>query len=272
MQENTSRIISVGNEILKSLSYLHLNRAQILLHSSFNRVTNYYLPHSDYFFSLVREEIGAGPYHLVVNNNFPLDLSLINFLELQLVNNEKIWFSRLSEQNLNLEKACAKVLTFKDYIVQTAPPKSLAFLLDKEREKNFSGAFDKILVEKLKKGAQLLSESHDLIHMKEGISFMKGSGIGLTPAGDDFIAGFIWGLHFQRVSEDVILELREISRSKNLLVDHFLSLSAKALMNEKQKKAFTALSKGQFAGEFDWGETSAYDFAVGLYFGIRDRR
>ena len=56
---------------------------------------------------------------------------------------------------------------------------------------------------------------------------LKGTGIGLTPAGDDFIAGLLWGLHFNeyRTKKNLMLlkdAVYNAAKGSNPLTNSFL--------------------------------------------------
>ncbi len=103
------------------------------------------------------------------------------------------------------------------------PEKSLAFLLEPSRECFFSSGFDFHFMENAKKGAQKILNGEVL----EGVKAIKGTGTGLTPAGDDFIAGMLWGVHYlQMVYKRDLQPLRQsvfdATTGNNILVHSFL--------------------------------------------------
>jgi hypothetical protein len=107
------------------------------------------------------------------------------------------------------------------------PEKSLTFLLIPEREKFFVSGFDYHFMLNAKESAAAIING-DLVG---GINKIKGTGYGLTPAGDDFIAGILFGLHYIEKNYSVDLNsLRDNiyrnSLGQNLLVNSFI-LNAK---------------------------------------------
>jgi len=78
-----------------------------------------------------------------------------------------------------------------DALKEVAPPKSLAFLLDRKRRKHFRGGFERAFVAQIMRGVDQVFHGHLL----QGIRHLKGCGLGLTPGGDDFIAGLLIGVH-----------------------------------------------------------------------------
>ena len=117
------------------------------------------------------------------------------------------------------------------------PGKSLVVLLIPERESFFKSGFDRqFMLNAMMSRDRILSG--DVIG---GIRAIRGTGYGLTPSGDDFIAGFLLGLHFNEAMYNVDLSaLREhvyqaASRS-NPLINAFL-------LNAKNRNYFRPLKK-----------------------------
>ncbi|MDD4004184.1 MAG: DUF2877 domain-containing protein [Elusimicrobiaceae bacterium] len=71
----------------------------------------------------------------------------------------------------------------KKTLLECAPGKSLAVLLDPGREHNFTAAFDAAFLARAKENLAA-----------GNLAGFKGLGAGLTPAGDDFITGVLCGL------------------------------------------------------------------------------
>jgi hypothetical protein len=268
-------LLSVGDEIIALGLEGKLNRAQISLYSSFNNVLNFTIEGSPFLLSVVNTNIGEGPYHLVLDL-LPSTFDWSIFLdEINFISRGKIWSSRLQDQSLNLKQACANVENLRNFIKKYAPLESLAFLFDSEKENLFKGSFEKLVVEKFKEATCLMSSanSHSINFLKKAILMMRGCGVGLTPSGDDFISGFIWGLHLneKKQSQALIPQIREWASSKNVYVNNFLHLSCAALINEKILTLFRVLEQNDFTSNLEilnWGATSGFDFATGLCFGI----
>ena len=115
------------------------------------------------------------------------------------------------------------------------PEKSLIFLLNPENEKFFTSGFDQHFMCNAKKSCELILAGE----IVKGIENIRGTGYGLTPSGDDFIAGFFLGLHFNECKFKIDLsELREkiyhAAAGKNLLTNSFLK-------NAVNKKYFRPL-------------------------------
>ncbi|MCX6267565.1 MAG: DUF2877 domain-containing protein [Bacteroidetes bacterium] len=117
------------------------------------------------------------------------------------------------------------------------PEKSLIFLLNPANEKLFSSGFDRQFMLNAKKSAGLILSGS----IVKGIETIKGTGYGLTPSGDDFIAGFLLGLHYNECRYNIDLsgfreEIYHAALGKNLLISSFL-------LRAKNKKYFNPLKK-----------------------------
>jgi hypothetical protein len=159
--------------------------------------------------------------------------------------------------------------TLKD----AAPPKSLAFLLDAQRRKNFRPGFERAFAKQITRGV------HQVFHgrLLPGIRQLKGCGLGLTPAGDDFIAGLLIGLHllqelrgqdFQPTANAIF----RAARGKNIFSNTFLDLARQGLLFGHLKDLLLALVLGRKSSVrraakklFTVGETSGADLATGLF-------
>ena len=160
-----------------------------------------------------------------------------------------------------------------DLLKEAAPPKSLAFLLDVRRRKNFRPGFERTFAAQITRGAQQLFHGHTL----QGIRQLKGCGLGLTPAGDDFIAGFLIGLHLLQElhgqdSQSTVEAVFRAARGNNIFSNTFLDLARRGLLFGHMKDLLRALISGSESSVrraarklFGIGETSGADLATGLF-------
>jgi Protein of unknown function (DUF2877) len=160
-----------------------------------------------------------------------------------------------------------------DSLKEDAPPKSLAFLLDGKRRRNFRAGFERAFVQQITRGV------HQVFHgpLLSGIQQLKGCGFGLTPAGDDFIAGFLIGLHLMQKlrgqdAQSTINAVFRAARDKNIFSNTFLDLARQGLLLGYLKDLLVALVSGSEASVrrssrklFTVGETSGADLATGLF-------
>jgi hypothetical protein len=156
---------------------------------------------------------------------------------------------------------------------EAAPPRSLAFLLDGKRRKHFRAGFERAFAGQITRGVRQVFHGRLL----QGIRQLKGCGLGLTPAGDDFIAGFLIGLHLlQRLhgqdlqpTADAVLRT---ARGDNIFSNTFLDLARRGLLFGHMKDLLLALVSGSESSVhkatrklFGIGETSGADLATGLF-------
>ena len=163
-------------------------------------------------------------------------------------------------------------------LVQLSPEKSLAFLLDYERLWNLDEGFERNL------GRHMGHCVKDILYWNRmrGVERLKGCGIGLTPAGDDFIAGFLLGLNvlgLLGVSDwsETRRGVLQAALSGNTLTDTSLYLAHEGRVFESMKLLIAALAKGSAADirsstdrQLAIGATSGADLAVGFYLTLRE--
>jgi len=160
---------------------------------------------------------------------------------------------------------------------QDAPPKSLAFLLDGTRRENFRAGFERAYADQIQRGM------HKVFHgdLLEGIRDLKGCGPGLTPGGDDFIAGLLIGLHvlqklrgqnFQPAADAIF----HAARGGNIYSNTFLDLARRGLFSGCLKELLRALLSGnrrsvRQAAEalFAVGASSGADLVTGFFLTLR---
>jgi len=164
-----------------------------------------------------------------------------------------------------------------DALIEGAPPKSLAFLLDSTRRKNFRRGFERAFAEQIGCAVNQVFNGKLLA----GIRQLRGCGFGLTPAGDDFIAGLLLGLHLLQRLRSQNLQPRmdaicRAARGGNLFSNTFLDLARRGLLFGRMKNLLVALTSGSRSSVrrtaealFAVGETSGADLATGLFMTLR---
>jgi len=128
----------------------------------------------------------------------------------------------------------------EEFIIKESHPKSMVVLLNKEREKNFHSGFDKNFLEGVNEGFDALLSGNILF----GIKLIKGKGFGLTPSGDDFICGILYGLYLIQKGTGKDLsgirnEIFRIAKSENQISNNFLRLSKEGRFFEYLKDFVT---------------------------------
>lgn len=269
-----SSLISIGDQILAG---------KYCLHSSFERAANFSA--GGRLVCLATPEIGAGPVNIVVDG---IDFSTIQELTISNshinlgnhrlpVDADLTYHSDITALPINQITFPATLNRFESIFLELAPGKSLAVLLDDRRKTFFKSGFEREFVKRLILGAICLQNGH----WRDGIAKMKGCGIGLTPAGDDFIAGMLLGLNFMKNVPGLLFpaaigEILEISKSDNLLVQSMITLAGDGRTIEPMKNLLTALGSGNLEDINSLirklmavGSTSGADLTAGWLFMMR---
>ena len=80
----------------------------------------------------------------------------------------------------------------QDVVCERAAPLSMAVVLDPARKQYFRGSFAEALSARFLEGASACRAGE----YARAVRLLQGVGYGLTPSGDDFIAGMLYALHF----------------------------------------------------------------------------
>ncbi len=129
------------------------------------------------------------------------------------------------------------------------------------RHELFRVDFEKAFAAHLKRGI------HEVFHgdLLSGVRILKGCGVGLTPSGDDFIAGLLIALNviekmngrdFKRTIEAVY----HTALGENIFSNTFLDLARRGFLFERMKSLIVALNEG---GEMEVRNSAEKLFAVG---------
>ncbi len=166
-----------------------------------------------------------------------------------------------------------------DALLQAAPSKSLAFLLDRQRRKHLRAGFERAYAAQIERGVRQVFHGRLL----EGIRRLKGCGVGLTPGGDDFIAGLLIGLHLrQKLCDQDLRSVRDrifrVARGNNIFSNTFLDLARRGLVSGPMRDLILALMAGigepvrqAVAHLCALGATSGADMATGLLLTLQAR-
>ena len=245
--------------------------------SSFKNITNFINSNQE-ILSFANDENYLSPNTAIVSGINILSIKEINIDDKKIDFSEKSFFLNEIEQynsffeykNLKNIDLKTKILKFEGDFLSKFNPKSLAFLLDKKFEANFESSFDNAFIKYIKSAYNEIFFDD----FYEGIKKIKGAGFGLTPSGDDFIAGMLYAYdvlkHFSETEIDVNFDkIREIATGKNPISNSLIYYASKGayykrfkdfqeafLYNEKKlDKAFNNL--------LEIGETSSSDMLTG---------
>jgi len=162
-------------------------------------------------------------------------------------------------------------------LLEYAHVKSMAFIFDRSRSRYFSSAFETAFFNHVVAGVDTMFQGDVL----GGLCSLKGVGFGLTPSGDDFIAGFLFGLYLlQQIHRRDLSALRATiyarTRRGNLLSNTFLFLASQGRFSETLKDFVCALLNSDpsrvipaMKQVLAMGSTSGADLLCGLFFALR---
>lgn len=221
-------------------------------HSRFRRAVNFRC--GNQLISVVDEEIGEGPLNIVIRD-FNGDSTCAEAAPLVIGETTvglgslrfhftatdhyhsavdlEDWDPHLFDHNLSV---------FEEELRTASSPKSLAFLLDDHRTMNFRPGFERAFTDQIRRGVHQMMNGHLL----DGVRTLRGCGLGLTPSGDDFIAGLLIGLNllqqlrgqdYQEIADEVF----RTAKAGNIFSNSFLDLARRGLLFGRMKDLVLAL-------------------------------
>ena len=256
-------------------------------HSRFDRVVNFEC--EGRLLAVVDESIGPGPLNIVLRDlrrshaaaSLPPSDSLLKITPRTVLfqgcryhfTARHRYNSTLDLSPINLARSQRNLRALGESLREAAPPKSLAFLVDLKRRKHFRAGFERAFAEQITRGV------HQIFHgsLLQGIRLLKGCGLGLTPAGDDFIASFLIGMHLLELlrgqkAQPTADAVFRAACGKNIFSNTFLDLARRGLLFGHMKHLLMALVSGNEGSVrratrklFTIGETSGADLATGLF-------
>jgi hypothetical protein len=262
------------------------------LHSCFRRAVNY--ERGGRLVSVVDESIGPGPVNIVIRANSkalsadfqsalpgsllrsPLEIRPRTVLfagQRYPFTSRQRYHSSLESTTFDLRRFRRNGATFGRLLQWTAPPQSLAFLLDEARLRHFRSGSEQAFARQIRSGVQSILRGRLLA----GVGKLKGCGLGLTPSGDDFIAGLLIGLNLlQELHGDDLQPLAGIifraAQGTNLLSNTALDLARHGRLFGRAKDLVRALVSGNERSLrratrrlLSVGATSGADLGTGLF-------
>ncbi|HUJ11235.1 MAG TPA: DUF2877 domain-containing protein [Verrucomicrobiae bacterium] len=231
------RLVSIGDQIEEGIYPFH---------SRFHRAVNF--RQGDRLVSVVHEQIGDGPLNIVLREFDAGETQ--NALE---VGTDRINFDGRTLPFASQQRYCSvlnshpgphfreKLVVFRKILLKASHPKSLTFLLDDSRIRNFSSGFERAFARQVKFCVDEIFHGDRL----NGVRTLAGCGIGLTPSGDDFIAGYLIGLNLGGTgvpaSGQTADEVFEAARSDNIFSNTFLDLARQGRLFGRMKNLILAL-------------------------------
>lgn len=275
-------------------------------HSAFRRALNF--AHGGRLISVVTTDIGPGPLNIVIRGRLPDGGGSNTLPPLQIAANRLSFANRClrftprhryysgfdfvpdnlrrrtvrspafrqwadQKGNGRLRRFHRNLAILRELLITKSPPRSLALVLDESQLKNFRSAFDRALLRQVLRGAHHVLHGHLL----KGVRSLRGCGPGLTPGGDDFIAGILIGLYLLQILHG--LNFRSLADrifraalGANIFSNTFLDLARRGLLFGRMKDLIQALLLGTNSGVrraagklFAIGATSGADLATGFF-------
>lgn len=256
------------------------------LQARFRRAVHFHGP--DRLTILVDERIGAGPVNIVIRGGDPGSIENLIVTDCSLVMNGEpfpfgdslIYHSDIGPLEKPSPRFRAGLAVLEECITGNADPLSLAFLLDAGREESFHGRFALEFVKRMRESVERMRDGD----LAGGAASIRGRGFGLTPSGDDFLAGVLIALNvLQRMDgrsrAGPIDTIFRACGKGALLSDTFLSLARDGSVDEGMKRLVSALAAGERSGircgakrVLDHGSSSGADLMTGFLTALRWER
>ena len=261
-------LVSIGDQVEEGIYPFH---------SRFHRAVNF--RQDDRLVTVVNEEIGDGPLNIVMRDlhagqiQKPLEISDGKVV----FEGREHRFTHRHRYRSTLESGAAgspcfrhNLSWFGELLQTTSHPKSLAFLLNDKRTQNFRSGFERAFAKHAKRSVSQIFHGDRL----NGVQTLSGCGLGLTPSGDDFIAGLLIGLHLRGENTDDVFEA---ARSDNIFSSTFLDLARRGQIFGRMKDLILALRHDGEDGVrrcaerlFAVGGSSGADLGTGFFMTLRN--
>jgi hypothetical protein len=246
------------------------------LHSRFHGALAFLREGTGGLVCVVDETKGAGPVHIVVRG---LDFASAERLEVGAeavslgaadARIERRSQSQLPRLTLDAARLQRNLGALREELLASAPARSIVFLLEGRAGIQPVRLFEAELAKRLRAGVARLTAGHT-----NAAASICGLGAGLTPSGDDFLAGYLLGLYALGVPEERRPAIRDAVVTGNPFSAALLDCAAEGRCIEPAGSLVRALFEGT---EVDVvretrrlaavGASSGADLAVGLYFGL----
>ncbi len=245
-----------------------------------------YYSREDRLVCLVSEEAGAGPFYITFRGFHPARCGPC--LEIR-DDHFRIGGSRVERANIpvydslfDVEPADPAVVhsglrLLRAKLLEAAPPESLVFLLREEARPAVTtglpaAGFEEALRTRFFEGADALFSGD----VGGGAKLLGGCGRGLTPSGDDFLAGVCYGLRLAGKLHGVdmtrvISGMLDSAEAGGPVSENFLRMAGEGRPTGHMRNVLDALYTGDTARLepavshlLDFGATSGADTAAGL--------
>lgn len=248
-------------------------------HSGFESIDNFVNLNGE-FISLAADISFLAPNSIIINDFIStkyscicIDDEFIHFNNIKLILNKELrYHSIFKYPEIAYSVLESKILAFINLYASDFPLKSLFFLLHPENKKYFTSAFEKAFVKQMEYAFSLFH-----VQLYESIEEFKSRGNGLTPSGDDFIAGVLFGIDLVETlhNKDYVRikdTIYKISKSNNLFSNNMLRMAYHARYFKRLQdflNAFFYLPLTDLRPAFEQliavGDTSGADMLTGFF-------
>lgn len=279
-ENSRSKKLSMPYLRIKTVGNL-LPHGHFILHSAFENVLNYVNSKNQLLTVAINDKYLSPNIIIILGRN----LSIIKTMEfiideesvvikdkgrfyIKYINIYDSFFDFKLTKNIDLK---TKISKFEDAYLPRFNPKSLRFLIDKKYEQDLVTSYEKAYVKYVKLVFYELKNGN----FYEGISKMKGAGFGLTPSGDDFIAGMLYAFDvLKNVSKEKnnvdVEKIRKIAKGKNPISNSLIYYASKGAYYKRFKDFLEAILYNEenlekaFNNLIEIGETSSSDMLTGF--------
>lgn len=257
------RIASIGDRIA---------RGSYRIHSQFDGVINYVGPAG--LVVLAERSFPFGPLNIISFDSVRPANTLVVEAEAFTLDDHRVPLNSCARYDSSLPRGRldrARVEALGQYVHARGHPESLSFLLAPAPSDDGQSGFQR----ELRRVARTAVE--DIwAHPREAARQLHGLGRGLTPSGDDLLAGLMIGARFAGSAARHIHHWAHVADESPPLVRSFLELACEGRVNDAIKRLIQALLHPEPSG---WraradvvlahGATSGADFLTGFVLGAR---
>ena len=216
--------------------------------------------------SLIINNFESGKYSQIEVNDTVLKIDKQNYV----LNNELRHSSGFIYPEIGNADLEQRVKDFIKFYAPAFPVKSLFFLLYPENTIHFISAFEKAYVQQMTYAYALFQSD-----LYKSINEFKSRGSGLTPSGDDFIAGVLFGIDFLEMKHradysNLKTHIYTLNKTNNLFSCNMLRLAYQAKYYKRLQdflNAFFYLPLKDVNAAFEQliavGDTSGADLLTG---------
>jgi hypothetical protein len=261
-----------------------LEAGRYLLYTRFSRAAGYAC--GDTLMSLVSSTIGNGPNHIVTSDEEVRTVETVTIEERFIYLDEipcvrervQQYSSYLPSRALNARIAKHNLEALRLKLRSAVRSDHLLLPIDSEAPHGGCSSYEGALSRRIGAGIRALR----IGDYRAGVRLLLGTGTGLTPSGDDFIAGFAAGLLLKGGTSapgpKIIAGLVEEAAEKTHVVSRTMLLFAcRGRMYERARNLLLALCHGrtedvnrETAALLGLGHTSGMDFGCGLVCSLSD--